>query len=87
MYLKYKYPHAPLLGVGFSLGANVLTRYLAEEGEQSRLIAGCALACVRLVSGLFIWNIWTSNSYVLALEHSKECSQVCAHLLFPSIDC
>ncbi|KAI0374786.1 AB-hydrolase YheT [Pilatotrama ljubarskyi] len=45
MYIKKMYPKAPLIGVGFSLGANVLTRYLAEEGENSRLVAGCALAC------------------------------------------
>lgn len=46
MYVAQKYPKAPLLGLGFSLGANVLTRYLAEEGTQTRLRAGCALACV-----------------------------------------
>jgi len=46
MYIRKRYPHAPLLGVGFSLGANVLTRYIAEEGENCRLVAGCALACV-----------------------------------------
>ncbi|TCD69713.1 hypothetical protein EIP91_006480 [Steccherinum ochraceum] len=40
MYISATYPKAPLLGVGFSLGANVLTRYLAEEGERSRLNAG-----------------------------------------------
>jgi uncharacterized protein len=34
------------MGVGFSLGANVLTRYLGEEGESSRLNSGCILACV-----------------------------------------
>ncbi|KAJ6502571.1 Alpha/Beta hydrolase protein [Mycena sanguinolenta] len=45
IYIAQKYPRAPLLGLGFSLGANVLTRYLAEEGEQSRLRSGCALAC------------------------------------------
>ncbi|CAL1704788.1 unnamed protein product [Somion occarium] len=45
LYISKRYPKAPLLGVGFSLGANVLTRYLAEEGEQSRLRAGCVLAC------------------------------------------
>ncbi|KAJ7774803.1 Alpha/Beta hydrolase protein [Mycena metata] len=45
VYISQIYPRAPLLGLGFSLGANVLTRYLAEEGEQSRLISGCALAC------------------------------------------
>jgi uncharacterized protein len=37
------------LGIGFSLGANVLTRYLAEEGENSRLVAGFALGCVSCV--------------------------------------
>jgi predicted alpha/beta-fold hydrolase len=46
MFIAYLYPKAPLLGLGFSLGANVLTRYLAEEGHHSRLVSGCALACV-----------------------------------------
>ena len=45
-YIAYRYPNALLLGVGFSLGANVLTRYLAEEGAQSRVSSGCVLACV-----------------------------------------
>ncbi|KAF7338315.1 AB hydrolase-1 domain-containing protein [Mycena venus] len=45
IYISQLYPRAPLLGIGFSLGANILTRYLAEEGEQSRLRSGCALAC------------------------------------------
>lgn len=45
-YIAHRYPNAPLLGLGFSLGANVLTRYLAEEGSRSRIISGCALACV-----------------------------------------
>lgn len=39
------------MGIGFSLGANVLTRYLAEEGDNSRFISGCVLGCVsRLIS-------------------------------------
>lgn len=46
LYISSKYPRAPLLGVGFSLGAGVLTRYLGEEGAASRLKAGCVLACV-----------------------------------------
>ncbi|TBU32393.1 AB-hydrolase YheT [Dichomitus squalens] len=45
MYIAKQYPRAPLIGVGFSLGANILTRYLAEEGSNSRLVAGCALGC------------------------------------------
>jgi len=44
-YIRRRYPKAPLLGLGFSLGANVLTRYVAEEGEDCRLAAVCVLAC------------------------------------------
>jgi len=45
LYISHRYPRALLLGLGFSLGANVLTRYVAEEGEECRLISACALAC------------------------------------------
>jgi hypothetical protein len=47
LYLSIRYPRAKLLGIGFSLGANVMTRYLGEEGVNSKLASGCALACVR----------------------------------------
>jgi predicted alpha/beta-fold hydrolase len=46
IYISQMYPQAPLLGVGFSMGAGILIRYLAEEGTTSRLVSGCALACV-----------------------------------------
>ena len=46
MYLTAVYPESPLLGVGFSLGASVLAKYLAEEGIRSRLKAACVLGCV-----------------------------------------
>lgn len=49
MYISQKYPKAPLLGLGFSVGGNIMTRYLAEEGEKSRLVAACVLACVRVL--------------------------------------
>jgi len=45
LYISHKYPRAPLIGIGFSLGANVMTRYLGEEGHRSRLQAGIVLAC------------------------------------------
>ncbi|KAF5367411.1 hypothetical protein D9758_003633 [Tetrapyrgos nigripes] len=45
VYISHKYPKAPLLGVSFSLGANIMTRYVAEEGEKCRLSAACTLAC------------------------------------------
>jgi predicted alpha/beta-fold hydrolase len=46
MYISHQYPEAILHGLGFSLGANVMTRYIAEEGNRTRLHSGCALACV-----------------------------------------
>ncbi|KAJ7309417.1 AB-hydrolase YheT [Mycena albidolilacea] len=45
VYISQLYPQAPLLGVGFSLGAGILIRYLAEEGTASWLVSGCALGC------------------------------------------
>jgi hypothetical protein len=50
MYITHRYPKAVLLGLGFSLGANVLTRYLGEEGAQSRISSACVLACVCLLT-------------------------------------
>ncbi|KAI9446477.1 AB-hydrolase YheT [Lactarius indigo] len=56
LYISNRYPRAPLLGLGFSLGANVLTRYVAEEGEECRLTSACVLACP--------WDL-TENAYAL----------------------
>ncbi|KAF9480144.1 AB-hydrolase YheT [Pholiota conissans] len=45
MYIAHKYPKAPLLGLGFSLGSNLIARYLGEEGIESRIHSACVLAC------------------------------------------
>ncbi|KAI9499936.1 hypothetical protein GGI25_003266 [Coemansia spiralis] len=44
-YIKESFPNAPLLGVGFSLGANLLTKYLGEEADRSPLAAAAAICC------------------------------------------
>ena len=46
LYLQTLYPSAPLIGVGFSLGSSVLTKYLGEEGEESRLTSGLGVGVV-----------------------------------------
>ncbi|KAF5315695.1 hypothetical protein D9611_004676 [Ephemerocybe angulata] len=56
-YISQQYPNARLLGLGFSLGANVLTRYLGEEGEATRLHSVCALGCP--------WNLKHNNQGLL----------------------
>jgi predicted alpha/beta-fold hydrolase len=42
--LRQRYPDAPLLAAGFSLGANVLTRYLGEEGDQCPVCAAVVVS-------------------------------------------
>jgi hypothetical protein len=46
IYIQNRFPKAPLMGIGFSLGANIMSRYVAEEGTASRLRSGCAVGCV-----------------------------------------
>ncbi|KAF9480145.1 AB-hydrolase YheT [Pholiota conissans] len=58
MYIAKLYPNAPLLGLGFSLGSNVITRYLGEEGNASRLHAACVLACP--------WDLKANNDGLLS---------------------
>lgn len=52
-YISVLFPKAPLLGLGFSLGANVMTRYIAEESQRCRLRSACILACP--------WNLAANN--------------------------
>jgi len=54
-HIQYKYPNAPIFAIGYSLGANILTKYLAEEGNQSRITSAVCIcvpfdftACARL---------------------------------------
>ncbi|KAJ7274331.1 Alpha/Beta hydrolase protein [Mycena haematopus] len=57
MYISKLYPKAPLLGLGFSIGGNVLIRYLGEEGENSLLCSACILGCP--------WDLKSNNDYLL----------------------
>ncbi|KAJ2780221.1 hypothetical protein H4R18_003573 [Coemansia javaensis] len=43
-HISKRMPDTPLVGVGFSLGANILTKYVGEEGDGCRLVAAAA-AC------------------------------------------
>lgn len=42
--LKERYPCVPLAAVGFSLGGNVLVKYLGEEQHNSHLVAGVSVS-------------------------------------------
>jgi predicted alpha/beta-fold hydrolase len=41
--LRERYPDAPLFAIGWSLGANILTNFLGEEGENAKVTGAAAL--------------------------------------------
>ncbi|KAF3020957.1 hypothetical protein E8E14_007228 [Neopestalotiopsis sp. 37M] len=53
-WLRKTFPNRPLFGIGFSLGACILTNYLGEEGSKCELKA--AIACANP------WNLEVSNN-------------------------
>lgn len=57
MYIAHRYPGAPMHGLGFSLGSNVIVRYLGEEKENSRLSSACVLGCVGLSGPFPLQNV------------------------------
>ncbi|PFH54375.1 hypothetical protein AMATHDRAFT_135563 [Amanita thiersii Skay4041] len=64
IYISNMYPKAPLLGIGFSLGANVMTRYLAEEGEMSRIRSCCTMSCP--------WDLARNNKEILSTYFGRH---------------
>ncbi|KAL4988998.1 Alpha/Beta hydrolase protein [Aspergillus falconensis] len=52
-WLRAAFPNRPLFGIGFSLGANILTNYLGEEGDACQLKA--AVLCANP------WNLEVSS--------------------------
>ena len=96
-YLQKTYPRAKLTGIGFSLGANVLVRYLGEEGEASRLDAGCALGCPwnlvdnskNLEGSFFYRNVYSramgGNLLKLLSRHLKTLAKLPPSHLTPHI--
>lgn len=44
-YVRHRFPQSAVHGIGFSLGAGALARYLGESGEDSQLSSGCMIGC------------------------------------------
>ncbi|KAF2755625.1 AB-hydrolase YheT [Pseudovirgaria hyperparasitica] len=58
-WLRKTFPNRPLFGIGFSLGANIITNYIGEEG------ANCALKAAVVCS-----NPWDLDASSVALQRS-----------------
>ncbi len=43
-YLTKSYPHMPLYAIGYSLGGNMLLKYLAQEGKSSKIKKAVAIS-------------------------------------------
>lgn len=63
-WLRETFPNRPLYGVGFSLGANILTTYLGEEGAACELKA--AVACSNP------WNLELSHHALMRTYLGRE---------------
>jgi predicted alpha/beta-fold hydrolase len=43
-FIKQKFPNSPLLAAAYSMGANILTKYLAEEKENSVILGAVSIS-------------------------------------------
>ncbi|CAG7929512.1 unnamed protein product [Penicillium olsonii] len=74
-WVRQTFPNRPLFGLGFSLGANILTNYLGEEGDACLLNAAvvCASPWDLTVSNVKLQNTWIGkNVYSKAMGTSMK---------------
>jgi hypothetical protein len=83
-----RFPSAPLFAVGYSLGANMLLKWLGEQGDSALLVAAIAVSvpfdlgscAARLENG------WSRIYQYRLLESMKTTVRQKAHLLDKKID-
>lgn len=69
------YPNSPLVGIGFSLGANVLGRYLGEEGDSTPLLGGIIVGTpfdLKAGADELDYGGFLSQKYSLAMGHNLQ---------------
>ncbi|KAK8200919.1 hypothetical protein M8818_006238 [Zalaria obscura] len=72
---REKFPNRPLYAIGYSLGANILTNYLGEEGESCELQAAvvCSNPWKLEVSSLALQRTWLGlNVYSKAMGSNMK---------------
>jgi uncharacterized protein len=73
--LRRRWPDAPLAVVGFSLGGNVLAKWLGEMGDRAPVAAAVAVSapfdlalCAAAADGPGFWNGFYRRRFVLSLR-------------------
>ncbi|KAF8308868.1 alpha/beta-hydrolase [Clavulina sp. PMI_390] len=95
IFLREKYPAAPIYGVGFSLGATVLSKYLGQEGDASEIQAAVVVACPwdlqrnsdqleREFIGKHVYSRALAKSYLALLHRSLPTLEVDSSHVFHS---
>ena len=72
--LRKRYPQSALAAVGFSIGGNVLLKWLGEQGDRLSLVAAVAI-CVPLVLGLCASKLDDGFSRIYRRQLLKELTQ------------
>ncbi|KAH9107997.1 hypothetical protein AeMF1_016734 [Aphanomyces euteiches] len=80
-YLRRKHvPKAPLLAVGFSLGANLLVKYLGEEGDKCQITA--AVSVGNPFDGMEIFRHMHHSSYATQMVYYRAMTKKFLRLFF-----
>lgn len=79
-FLSHFAPHAPLYGIGFSLGANQMAKLVGEDAEKSPLNAAVVLgAPFDFVKGhVSLSSSWIRLVYSRAMGKNLKCVLLCA---------
>ncbi|RUS32796.1 Alpha/Beta hydrolase protein [Jimgerdemannia flammicorona] len=76
-YIRSEIPNAKLMAIGFSLGSNVLVKYLGEEGDRTPFIAGISVGNPFdfLCSSILLDRTWVGkNVYSHSMCNSLKAS-------------
>ncbi|SNX85442.1 related to putative acyltransferase [Melanopsichium pennsylvanicum] len=73
LFITKLYPNSALVGIGFSLGANVLGRYLGEEGDDTPLLGGVIVGTpfdLKAGADELDYGGFLSQKYSMAMAHN-----------------
>ncbi|MCP4360023.1 MAG: alpha/beta fold hydrolase [Chloroflexi bacterium] len=86
--LREWYPYVPLAAVGFSLGGNILLKYLGEQGQNTPLVTAVAISPpFNLEQSTLAVQTGFSQMYQrMFLSSIREKAQARAHLISDKVD-